>query len=242
MKATKKFNKFIMPMLDMVFPWKCKICNEKSSAMSICEGCQCYLPWTKNSPVCVVCALPLAGIDGEDLLCGQCIKESPSYDQLKSVFWYEPPINDLIMGYKYFNRWENLQTLMALSAQYFAKEYKNHIVVPVPSYSSRVKQRGFNAVYELMKLLNQYCEFNYDLNLVARIKNTETQTGKSKLQRKRNVRNAFHVNKKTVTKPIILLDEVVTTGATVNEISRELKKAGVKDILVWTLARTRHNT
>ena len=98
---------------------------------------------------------------------------------------------------------------------------------------------AINAVHELIKQFKQKYNFDYDDQLVARFKNTDTQTGKSKLQRRQNVRYAFTVNKAFQADHIMLVDEVVTTGATVNELSRCLKKAGARKVSVWALARTR---
>lgn len=188
-----------------------------------------------------MCGLPISGDTLHVLICGQCQKQPPYYDSLSAVYWYEPPINDFITQYKYFNRWENAQTLIELCKTSFVSCGENTLVIPIPSHPSRVRQRGFNAVYELVKLLKKQCTFNFDEKLVSRIKHTETQTGKTKSQRRKNLRDAFTVSEVIKYDHIVIVDEVVTTGATVNELSRCLKKAGVKKISIWALARTRNN-
>jgi len=243
MRAINKFNKFFEKLLDLIYPWYCCVCGAQTCHKGVCDQCESYLPWSEQVTQCDVCALPLVTEVSQSLICGQCLKYPPFYDCLRAVFWYRPPIDDLITEYKYSNRWQHARTLIELSQDSFARYCvnSNSLIVPVPSHPMRVKQRGFNAVYELIKLFKQKHTFEYDDKLVTRIKNTDTQTGKSKSQRRQNVRYAFAVNKVIQINHITLLDEVVTTGATVNELSRCLKKAGVKKVSVWAIARTRDN-
>lgn len=243
MRAINKFNKSCEKLLDLIYPWHCCICGAQTCHKGVCNQCDSYLPWSERLTQCSVCALPLVTGVSQSLICGQCLKEPPFYDRLTAVFWYQSPIDDLITEYKYFNHWQHARTLIELTQDSFARYCvsTNSLIVPVPSHAARVKQRGFNAVYELIKLFKQKNNFDYDDKLVTRIKDTDTQTGKSKLQRRQNVRYAFKVNKVIQIDHITLLDEVVTTGATVNELSRCLKKAGVKKISIWAIARTKDN-
>ena len=239
MKANKKFNKFSERLLDIVYPWRCIICAGTAKGKSICDQCTSYLPWCSSCSSCTVCALPLENNKNASLICGHCQKQPPFYDQIEAVFWYEQPIDHLITEYKYFNRWENARTLVELSDVSFVENCLNSVIVPVPSHPARVKQRGFNAVHELIKLFKKRHFFEYDDKLVSRIKNTKSQTGKSKSERRKNVKNAFQINKAMSIEHVTIFDEVVTTDATVNELSRNLKKAGVPKVSVWAIARTR---
>lgn len=240
MLALKNFNKYWAKLLNSVYPWHCVICGAQAQNKSICTECAPYLSWCRNDTKCDVCGLPISADASHTRICGICQKHPPYYDCISAVFWYEPPISDFITQFKYFNHWENAQTLIELSESELVTENENSLIIPVPSHSSRIKQRGFNAVYELVKLYKKQRNFLYDDTLVSRVKNTETQTGKTKQQRKKNLRNAFKINHAIKHEHIIIIDEVVTTGATVNELSRCLKKAGVKKVTVWAIARTRN--
>ncbi len=204
----------------------------------ICAACESYLPWCQGS-LCSVCGLPIAGQVDANLICGACQKLPPSFDHLSAVFWYQPPIDKLITDYKYFSRWENMHTLVELIKSSFVTNTQDGLIIPVPSHPARVRQRGFNAVYELIKHLKSQVKFDCDLQSVCRCHDTETQTGKLKGQRRKNVKGAFNITKPILSDHVIVFDEVVTTGATVNELSRCLKKSGVKQVSVWAIARTK---
>lgn len=183
--------------------------------------------------------MPVAYNNRHRMICGQCQLKIPYYDKLRAAFWYEPPINHFVTQYKYFKRWEYAQTLVALTQGSIVNNYDYSTVIPVPSHPSRVRQRGFNAVYELARLFKRQYNIDFDTKLVRRVKNTQPQTGKSKSQRLHNLRNAFEVIRPINLDHVLIFDEVVTTGATVNEISRCLKRAGVEKVSVWALTRTR---
>ncbi len=241
---TKQFYSLSRLIAHSIYPWNCAICGIYSTDKGVCKACESYLPWCWKDKKCDVCGLPISSNLHHILICGQCQKRPPYFDHLVAVFWYQSPINQLITQYKYFYHWEHIHTLVTLANDEFKNACEDALLIPVPSHASRVRQRGFNAVYELVKLLSKQYAFDYDSHLVKRIKKTELQTGKTKTQRQQNVRHAFEVTDMTKVARIqhaIIIDEVVTTGATVNEISRCLKKAGVSKVTVWALARTKVN-
>lgn len=222
----------------MVFPWVCAVCGDSNDIETgICNLCRTQLPWCGS--VCYVCGLPVSGQKATRLVCGICQKKPPYYDCTRAVFWYQSPIDKLITDYKYFNCWENGRTLIDLIRLSLSEIPNDALVLPVPSHPARVRERGFNAVYELIRLLRHRVKFNCDLDCIRRVNNTETQTGKAKSQRRNNVRNAFTIIKPIPSDHVVIFDEVVTTGATVNELSRCLKKTGVKKVEVRAIARTK---
>ena len=222
----------------MLYPWPCIVCRGGSDqADGVCKQCYPLLPWCKS--VCTICGLPVAASEFNHLICGRCQRQRPYYDRLVAPLWYQPPISQMITDFKYFNRWECARLLTSLFAQYCQNLLTDVLIVPVPSHSSRIRQRGFNAVLELVRLLKANSQTNFDSNFIQRVIATETQTGKTKSQRRRNVRNAFKILRPIKYKRVILFDDVVTTGATVNELSKCLKRHGVKYVEVWAIARTR---
>lgn len=240
MRGSKKFYKYSSKLLDIIYPWYCAVCGAKTNKKGICHQCEQYLPWCDREKKCEVCGLPISANEIHTKVCGQCQTHPPEYDYLSAVFWYEALIREFITQYKYFNRWEHARTLMQLSLNSFPLSDQKTLFIPVPNHTARVRQRGFSAVNELIKLYKKEIKFQYNSELVSRTKNTASQTGKTKTERKRNLRHAFKVNGHIKHKHIVIIDEVVTTGATVNELSRCLKKAGVEKVSIWALARTRY--
>ena len=244
MKSSNKLNKYSARLtaylLNLVYPWRCQICAANTLDKSVCSQCEDYLPWCDGCSKCALCALPLVGNESKQHICGMCQKHTPSYDQLNSVFWYQEPIDQLITDYKYFNCWDCARTLTELCKSSFDQHCTSSVIIPMPSHPMRVRQRGFNAVYELMKFFTQNQTINIDHQAVERIKNTESQTGKSKAKRRKNVTHAFQVIKPLKGQHYTIVDEVVTTGATVNELSKCLKRAGASKVSVWAIARTRN--
>lgn len=240
MKGINKLYKLASAASKMVYPWACCVCGGHDKGQSgVCNLCLSHLPWCSHESLCAVCGLPICADRSVSKVCGECQKFPYYYDRIKANFWYQPPIDKLITGYKYFNQWENAHTLTELSIKPFTDVVKNGLVIPMPSHPARVRQRGFNAVFELIKLLNKQVEFAFEFNQVSRTKYTETQTGKLKSQRRKNVKGAFTVVRPIHYDHVIIFDEVVTTAATVNELSRCLKMSGVKEVTVWAMARTK---
>jgi len=240
MKGINKFNKLTSIATRMIYPWVCCVCGSHNKGQSgICDLCISHLPWCRHECLCVACGLPIAANKSSAKICGECQKIPPYYDHIDANFWYQAPIDKLISGYKYFNQWENAHTLIELSLMSFAQVSKTGLVLPVPSHPARVRQRGLNAVYELIRLLHKQVKFNYDLTSVSRTQYTQTQAGKTKSQRRKNVKAAFTIERPINNDYVIIFDEVVTTAATVNELSRCLKKSGVKRVTVWAIARTK---
>ncbi|MEM8843645.1 MAG: ComF family protein, partial [Pseudomonadota bacterium] len=228
---------FLKIISGILFPWTCKVCGEtKNVEQGFCDDCYFFLPWCKN--VCSQCGLPLEGASKQNLICGHCLKKPPYFDSLHAALWYEGLIQQLITEFKYHQRWENIQCLVHLFVKSCPDATHNFLLIPMPSHPQRIRERGFNVVYEFTRQICKHLNIEYDLNVLARVKYTETQTGKTKIQRRQNIKNAFILKKQIINKDIILFDEVVTTGATINEASRILKKAGAKTIRIWCIART----
>ena len=110
-------------------------------------------------------------------------------------------------------------------------------IVPVPLSSKRLRQRGFNQSIEIARPLAQRWAIPVDTGSVKRIRNTQPQTGLDRKQRRKNIRGAFEIVRNPDVQHVAIIDDVVTTTSTVNELSRVLKTAGVKRVDVWSIAR-----
>ena len=189
-----KLNNFLKAISNTLYPWSCKVCGASDAVeQGICRDCLPLLPWCGHA--CCQCGQALSNEINHEMICGQCQKKAPYFDRLHAALWYQPPVKQLITDFKYHQHWENIRCLVNLFMKNKPEVYADSLLVPMPSHAKRIRERGFNAVYEFARLINREIKFEYDLNLLKRVKHTETQTGKTKVQRRVNVKNAFHVSK-----------------------------------------------
>ena len=235
-----KFNGGIDRVGNNLYPWLCNVClNKCNDRAGVCAQCYPLLPWCNS--VCSICGLAISVDSQHQYMCGECQQRRPHFDHLFAPLWYEPPISQFIVDYKYSNRLEYAQLLMDLFMSKCRMPNCDALLIPVPSHPTRIRERGFNAVYELTRVFRQVSNIDYATRRIKRTLITDTQNGKSRRERRRNVKNAFKVIKKIEPKKVILFDDVVTTSATVNELSKCIKKQGVETVEVWAIARTRQN-
>lgn len=233
-----KFNNILGSIGRRLYPWHCQLCQRCSVFNNgVCEQCYPFLPW--RGQVCSVCGLPIKTDQHKQYVCGRCQQKRPYFDRLFAPLWYRPPISNFIVGFKYSNRWEYASLLVELFLSRLQNNANNMLLVPMPSHPKRIRERGFNAVHELIRLLRQRVDVDYHASGIKRVIATDTQTGKSKRERQINVKNAFRLTQDIQHERIILFDDVVTTCATINEVSKCLKRQGIKHIEVWAIARTK---
>ncbi|WP_196140277.1 ComF family protein [Aliikangiella sp. G2MR2-5] len=202
----------------------------------ICEDCCQRLPYLGTS--CRVCALPIAT---DSAICGHCLKDSPYYDRCIAAFHYEPPVNHFIADFKYQGK---LQFINLLASKLVSKikqsakheELMPDALIPVPLYPSKLKHRGFNQALEIAKHLGSSLNIKVYSGVAHRVKDTRQQSELDAKTRVSNLKNAF-VLQGELPMHCAIIDDVVTTGSTANELARTLKAAGVKGVELWSLAR-----
>lgn len=126
---------------------------------------------------------------------------------------------------------------MALFAQHCPPIPAQAQILAIPSHPRRVRERGFNVVNQCVRSWRSHQTFDYSLNSLTRTHHTATQTGLTRVQRMKNIRDVFAVRKPLQSDEIILFDDVMTTGTTANECARVIKQAGAKRVEIWCLAR-----
>ena len=210
--------------------------NRGADALDLCAPCRSELPF--NRRCCPRCAIPLA-ID-EVLHCGHCLRLPPRYDASYCAFEYHYPAAEFVRAMKYGHSLSHANVLGTMLADYL----KGHRLdawptyfVPVPLSRQRFNERGFNQAIELGRIIEKIVRVPMNTNLLHRVRHTVEQAGLSRRERKKNLRNAFTVAAIEIPKHVAVLDDVVTTGSTMNEIARTLKRAGVEVIVVWAVAR-----
>jgi len=175
------------------------------------------------------------------MLCGHCLKVKPYFDETIVPFHYQSPISNLITELKFKRKLYNSVVLGVLLAKHLKKQ-KNleqpDLIMPVPLHKKRLRERGFNQALEIARLVSKHLQIPLDYQSCVRVRHTTAQASIHAKERKHNIKNAFEVIKPLRAKHIAIIDDVMTTGSTTNEIARVLKKAGVNKVSIWCCART----
>jgi len=226
--------------VQLLYPPRCLLCDRPGhEGMDLCNHCYQFLPF--NQTACVVCALPLPPETSEGAVCGRCQKKAPYYDEAFSVFSYQQPMVWLIQQLKFNEKLAQarlLGELLAASDCIERMQVDGDIcILPVPLFKKRLSQRGFNQSIELARALSKKTSWVMELHRVQRVRDTSAQTGLDAKARRKNIRSAFAMIEPLPQKHVVIVDDVVTTGSTVNELSRVLKKSGVERVTVLSLAR-----
>ena len=215
----------------------------------LCTTCSAtFLP--VESPICSKCGIVFKSRQGENRVCGDCIEAPKKYGMARSAGVYDQVLMSAIHCLKYKGKIQLTRPLGALLFNAFIRYWDKKridIVVPVPLHERKLRIRGFNPSFLLVRnwprifeMLNgQMPVIPVDKDILARKKWTASQTGLGRKERLQNIKNAFVVNdtSKIEGKRILLVDDVYTTGATANECAKVLLKGGSKQVDVLTLAR-----
>ncbi len=211
---------------------QCLICHNKTEKYpSICGGCLSLLSHPEYS--CNQCGVELKN---EQKLCGGCISKPPAFSQTFSVCEYLAPVDKWAMALKFGQKILYSKIFAELMVPIINKVDKKYVLMSVPLHKTRLRKRGYNQAYEIVKELAKLTNKEIDTSLI-RNKNTEMQAQLKFKQRAKNVKNAFALNGDLIHKHIILIDDVMTTGNTLQECAKTLIKTGAKDVKVMVFAR-----
>ncbi len=218
-----------------IVPSACLLCAGPADPGTICAGCRASLPW--NRIACPVCALPLPGSKVHP--CGHCAADAPHFERALSAFRYEAPITQAIAGLKYHAQFRQARWLGGEIATLVADRCDPlpELLVPVPLHPGRLRERGYNQALELARGIQRRLPIAIDWRSAVRVRATADQIGKRAKERRREVRGAFAVDTRIAGCRLALIDDVMTTGSTVNELALACREAGAARIEVWTAAR-----
>lgn len=214
----------------------CALCGADTiSGQSLCAGCFQGLPFS-TSEVCSVCAVPVK-VSGR--LCGRCINELPVYKKCISTFIYQEPITTLIQALKFHDKLAYAALLGNMMAEFICDQLDEvpEIIIPVPLHRSRLCERGYNQALELSRPISRKLGVSIDYACCQRHRPTEVQSLLPEKDRNRNVKGAFSFDNKNRYTHAAIVDDVMTTSHTVNELSLTLLRAGVVCVQVWVCAR-----
>lgn len=219
-----------------LLPAYCLLCRAPADTpRDLCHACAIDLP--RNQPCCMRCALPL---QRNEPLCGICLKHEPPFMTAWAPYRYGYPLDQLVTRFKFGRDLAAGRVLQELwiDAAHITPPTLPSLLVAIPLHISRLCERGYNQALELAKPLAQTLGVPLAHNLLTRRRATHAQTGLDVKARASNVKDAFVINA-NVSLPthIALLDDVMTTGATLGECARILRRAGVARVDAWALAR-----
>ena len=208
----------------------CLLCGAMSRD-AWCPACDAALPYL-HGPHCPVCALPTP--DGT--ACGRCLKKQPLFDRTVAAFAYGFPLDKLVQAHK-FNGHLHL-------ARCFADKLVNCVeilpdcIVPMPLHPARLRQRGHNQSQELAKR----AAFRLDIPLLPhacqRVRDTPPQASLKWKERGKNMRKAFRCTENLAGLHVAMVDDVMTSGASLNELALALRRSGAREVSAWVVART----
>lgn len=217
-----------------LYPPLCPLCGQRGSAEhGLCKGCLNTLP--RNRACCEQCAAPLPHAQAR---CGRCSRRPPPFSRSVIPFRYEAPFDFLIQQLKFHQRLDLAPTLGMLLADAVKAQPdpKPALLLPVPMHRLRLRERGYNQALELARVLSAELAIPVDWKRCRRIRHTLPQTRLQGRERRRNMRGAFGIST-SVPRHVAIVDDVVTTGATVSELARLLRRAGAERVDVWACAR-----
>ena len=209
----------------------CLLCAAASEENIVCGACAADLPQLQK-PCCPRCALPTP--NGE--ICGHCQVKQPHYEATLAAFNYDFPIDKLVQSFKYGHR----LALGAYLGQQLASLSTNlvaDVIIPLPLHPERLRQRGFNQALELARPVSTALKLPIDAAHCSRTRNTPAQANLPLRERVKNIRGAFFCSTDFTGKRVILVDDVMTSGASLDECARTLKLHGVAEITLLVVAR-----
>jgi ComF family protein len=236
-------NEIFPAVLDFLIPPVCLACGEKVLKNGgLCHSCWQELMFIEK-PFCKICGLKLPEYTSEGMECVDCLQDPPSFNAARSALKYNGTAAHLIARFKYKDRTENYKILshwIEMAAGDLIKE--SDVIMPVPLHRIRLFARGYNQSALLARKIAENADKQYSPQVLKRIKLRPPQASLGRDERINNVSNVFAVNQRhrnlISDKIVAVVDDVMTTGATLNEIAKILCDAGAKKVYCLTIART----
>lgn len=219
-----------------LLPLRCRVCAQPgSNGLDLCPAC--HAAARRNLPACQGCALPLPLPLADGVLCGQCQRRPGPLLACHAAWCYGPTIDVLVRRYKFDNDLAAGAVLAGLMGQCRPPWLSGQVLVPVPLHRQRLAQRGYDQAHELACQLGRATGLPVRACLQRR-RDTAAQSALDREQRRRNLRGAFTAIAATLPASVILVDDVMTTGATLEAAAQALQRAGVGQVRAWVAART----
>lgn len=247
------FSSWIKALGRGLLPDACRLCRAPLSwtdaagkkeplAGLLCFSCLSAISRIQQ-PFCTLCGLPFQM--GKDHLCGHCLRQTPAFDKARAFCLYEGKVMEMIHSFKYAGK----QELVAPLAHFLAKTWSEHWIsppdriLPVPMRFFPLWKRGFNQAALLARAFAEEMGWKdmgpkLDLENLVKVRKTASQTGLGRDERRVNVKNAFKAKGDFAGEHVLLIDDVLTTGATAHACAKALRRGGALSVSVLTIART----
>ncbi len=241
-------DEILRDIADIIFPPQCISCTALLQPITekiFCSTCREKIKFLTGS-LCPICGIMFFDSPAGSHLCGNCLEKKPYFSCARAVAGYETAILNAIHQFKYGRDLSIGASLASLMADFSFPdlEFTDYsLIIPVPLHIKKLRKRGFNQSIIFADAIGKKWQIPVNFSLLKRCKFTLSQTGLDKKERKRNIKGAFEVTDKAeiIGRNILLIDDVYTTGATLNECAKILIKAGVQKVTVLTLARVLQN-
>ena len=227
-------------LVDFLFPAACPICLKtftfaapSSSFCTLCSSTITPLP----SGRCSRCALPFKATSSSSHYCADCSRRPPSFSAVFAAGLYSGPLQLALQRFKYAGAIDLDQPLAKLLYEQIPPDIEEHVIVPVPLHVSRLRQRGYNQSLLLAKVLAHNLQFSLEQAILKRTVDSHSQQGLDARQRARNLNDAFIATRRMDGCRVLLVDDVMTTGATVSACTQALIDVGVMTVNIAVIAR-----
>jgi len=231
-------NNWLTNIQDWLLPRLCPACGDPAGVgRELCPGCEQSLPVLHHA--CPRCAIPYEHPDAHGE-CGTCQKHPPAFAHTVALYRYAPPVDHFIRALKFHRQLGLARLLGEQLARRLAQETaRPDLIMPVPLHNARLRERGYNQALEIARPLARALGVPLDFRSLVRVRATAPQTGMTVAARRKNLRAAFALRDDTAVQNlrVALVDDVMTTGSTVQAAAQCLRAAGAKKIDIWVVAR-----
>lgn len=231
-------NNWLTNIQDWLLPRLCPACGDPTGpGRELCPGCERNLPVLRHA--CPRCAIPYEHPDthGE---CGACQKQPPAFLRTVALYHYAPPVDHFIRALKFHQQLGLAQLLgIRLAQRLLLEAARPDLIIPVPLHRARLRERGYNQALEIARPVAQALGVPLDFRSLRRVRATVPQTGMTVKERRKNLRGAFALRDENVVqnRRVALVDDVMTTGSTVQAAAQCLRAAGAMEVTIWVIAR-----
>jgi len=239
----QNINRISNIILNTIFPPRCLICDKNTDVANLmCSSCWSNITFISD-PKCLKCGSPFPYNTLNDNICHYCLEDKPKFDTAVSAIRFDEHSEPLIHNFKYYGKNQGCNQLATLMLNSYGDKINAiDIICPIPMHKDKIQKRKYNQAALLAKAIKTISNKDYYADLLIKTRQSQSQSGLSKEDRKTNVKNTFKINsalkKCIINKNILIIDDVLTTGSTASECSKILKRNGARKISILTIART----
>ena len=238
---TGKIFVYLHPTLEAFFHKNCILCDA-TCTQDFCDACLQHLPGipAHHCPICLSAFAFHPAQPHRSQVCGSCLATPPAFDATVAALTYTFPVDALIHALKYRAQLAIAPILARLlidKLRYLESAHKPDLIIPMPQHARRLQERGFNQAVEIARCVARAMNIKMDLDSCKRVRNTPPQTELAWKLRQKNVRNAFNCTLDLSGSHVVVIDDVMTTGATLHALAQQLRIKGAAKISNWVIAR-----